>query len=506
MSSVLLLAAAVGLPGAAAAGEPAAPGYAPPRYNVLFVAVDDLNDWLGCYGPHGGGHPGTLTPNLDRLAAESLLFANAHCAHPVCNPSRTALLTGTAGTTTGVYGNVTFFRRVPGFADALTLPQHFRAHGYRTAAGGKIFHHSLGVMSDPASWDEQFTKTSGGAGPPPPAERFAHGLRRHLRDGSYHKRAFDWAPTGKSLESSGDYRVCDWAARRLSAAGAGGAEPFFLACGIFRPHLPWYVPREFFDRHPIEDIALPAVLESDRDDLPPAALGWAKPDVDDALTAEGQRAAAVRGYLASVSFADACLGRLLDGLDAGPYKDRTVVVLWGDHGWHHGQKQAWGKVKPWERTTRVPLLIRVPGLTTGGTACEAPVSLLDLYPTLADVCGLPPHPACEGRSLLPLLKDPAADWPHAAVTVCGSSAVSVRGRRFRYIEHPGGAAELYDHETDPREWQNLLAPAAPPPTAEQAAARDRLKSAVPRDRAAPVVIESRPAYLQRGGGEGASER
>ena len=490
---------AAGLFAVAPAENAAAPA---PRYNVLFIAVDDLNDWLGAYRAHRGGHPGTKTPNFDRLAAESLLFTNAHCAHPVCNPSRTALLTGMSGTTTGVYGNATFFRYVPGFEDAVTLPQHFRQHGYRTVSGGKIHHGARGPLSDPVAWDEQFTETGGGAGAPPEAERMTHGLQKHLQQDSYHRRALDWAPTDHELERTGDYRVCDWFADRLERPAQPADEPFFHACGIFRPHLPWYMPREFFDRHPLDEVALPVVSKNDRDDLPEPALNWANPDVDDALTAEDKRAEAVRGYLASVSYADACLGRLLDGLGAGPHKDRTIVVLWGDHGWHLGQKKAWGKVKPWERTTRVPLMIRVPGLTTdlpAGAHCDAAVSLLDLYPTLADLCGLPPNPACEGRSLTPLLRDPATDWPHAAVTVVGNDVVSVRGRRYRLIRYPGGAEEFYDHAADPREWTNLLAPDAVPLSPDQDAARDRLAGSIPKSIAEPVVIESRPNYLKASG-------
>ena len=485
LPAVLLLAAP------AFAADDAAP---PPRPNVLFIAVDDLNDWLGCYRKFNGGHPDTLTPNFDRLAARSLLFTNASCVHPVCNPSRTALLTGMRGTTTGVYSNETYFRVVPGFEDAVTLPQHFRRHGYRAVQGGKIFHSSLGVMSDPASWDEQYTGTSGGAGGPPEGERFTHGLREHLRKNSYAHKAFDWAPTDTPIEHTGDWRVANFFSERLAGPASGEERPFFYAVGIFRPHLPWYVPRRFFELHPPSATRLPPLLETDRDDLPPRGLRWADPQVHDALTAEGKRTAAVAAYLACVSYADACLGRLLDGLDASPHGASTVVVLWGDHGWHLDQKQAWQKVKPWERTARVPLMIRVPGVTTAGAACDAPVSLLDLYPTLAEVCGLPPHPACEGRSLAPLLKDPAADWPHAALTICGEDTYSIRGNDFRLIRYPDGTEEVYDHRVDPWEWENLAFDGEL--NEEQRSARDRLAEYIPQNPAPAVHIESRPAYLK----------
>jgi arylsulfatase A-like enzyme len=283
--------------------------------------------------------------------------------------------------------------------------------------------------------------------------KWAHGLRDQWGANSYSHQAFDFAPIPQPKEETQDWKVSDYFAAEFAKKEE---QPCFFAAGIFRPHLPWYAPKEFFDMHPLAGIQLPkGTEEDDLDDLPPSALKWADTEDHRVLAGNGKWEDAIRGYLACVSFADACIGHLLDAVDKSPDRDRTIVVIWGDHGWHLGEKMAWQKPRPWERCTKVPLLIRVPGLTQPGSRCARPVSLLDLYPTLAAVCGLPEREGVEGRSIAPLLANPQAEWPYAVVTTIGAGSHSVRDGRWRYMRYANGDAELYDHDSDPNEWVNL---------------------------------------------------
>ncbi len=409
-------------------------GEAPPRPNVLFVAVDDLNDWTGFLG----GHPGARTPNMDRLAARGVVFDRAYCSAPACNPSRASLLMGTRPSTSGVYHNDQPWR--PVFRDGLTLPEYFRAAGYQVVGGGKIFHNSF---NDPSVWDEWR-----GLGPgdhPVPDVTPVNGLQ-----GTAH---FDWGPVDAPDEAMGDYKTVSWAIERLNQKHD---QPFFLAVGLIRPHLPWYAPRKYFDQFPLSDVARPEVLADDLADIPAAGLAIAKPEGDHRKVVEaGQWEPAVQGYLASIAFADAQIGRLLDALDASPHGKDTIIVFWGDHGWHLGEKEHWRKFALWEDATRVPLIVVAPGVSSAGTRSERTVSLLDLYPTLVELCGLPTKPELEGESLVPLLKDPAAPRNTPAVTTHGRGNHAARSERWRYIRYADGSEELYDHDNDPREWTNL---------------------------------------------------
>lgn len=402
------------------------------RPNVLFIAVDDLNDWIGCLG----GHPDTKTPNLDRLAARGMSFTRAYCAAPACNPSRAALLTGRRPSTSGVYHNNQPWR--PVMPDVVTMPQYFMRHGYRVVGGGKIFHNSF---NDPASWE--FWQ---------PAGRFPEPERVPF-NGIPNTAHFDWGPVAVGEEAMGDHVTVDWAIAELNKPRD---KPLFLACGLIRPHLPWYVPQKYFDLFPLAKVTLPTILDTDLDDVPPAGVRMAKPEGDHAkVIAHNQYRQAVQGYLASIAYADMEIGRLLDALDRSPLAGNTIVVLWGDHGWHLGEKHHWRKFALWEEATRVPLLILVPGLTRPGSTCGRTVNLMDLYPTLADLCGLPVDPAWEGRSLRPLLAEPEAAWPYPALTTHGRNNHAVRSERWRYIRYADGSEELYDHDADPLEWKNL---------------------------------------------------
>ena len=409
------------------------------RPNVLFIAIDDLNDWIGCLG----GHPDVKTPNLDKLAQRGVLFTNAHCSAPACNPSRASLMTGILPSTSGVYHNPHPWRKSPVLSDAVTLPQHFMAHGYRVVGGGKIYH---GAFPDPPSWQEYFPsqKNNKPVDPMPP-NRPLNGIPKTAH--------FDWGPVDVPDKEMGDSKVADWAIGEL---GKKHDKPLFLGCGFFRPHLPWYVPQKYFDMYPLDEVTLPNVNENDLDDVPPIGKRMARPEGDHKKVIEyKQWRKAVQAYLASISFVDTCVGRVVGALDKSGYVDNTVIVLWGDHGWHLGEKLHWRKFVLWEEATHAPLMIIAPSMTKQGGRCSRPVSFIDIYPTLIDVCGLSPKKELEGKSLLPLLKNPKASWQRPALTTHGRNNHSLRSERWRYIRYSDGTEELYDHNRDELEWTNL---------------------------------------------------
>jgi arylsulfatase A-like enzyme len=401
--------------------------------NVLFIAVDDLNDWISCLG----GHPDCKTPNIDRLAARGVLFANAHCAAPACNPSRAALMTGIRPSTSGVYHNSQPWR--PVMRDVVTLPQHLMKHGYTANSGGKIYH---GSFEDRASWNERIEKR----GDPKPSDQV-------LQDPHSRAGGIVWGRLDANDEDMGDYAVVSWAIEELQKKHD---KPLFLACGLARPHMPWQVPQKYYDMYPLEKVTLPQVREDDLSDVPAAGIKMAKPQGDHAtiLQTDNWRHA-VQGYLAAISFADAQIGRLLDALDAGPERDNTIVVFWGDHGWHLGEKQHWRKFALWEEATRSPLIVVAPGVTKAGGVCRRPVDFMNIYPTLADLCGAPIPEHVEGVSMRPLLENPNAEWRRAALTTHGRGNHAVRTEQWRYIRYADGSEELYDHGQDPMEWTNL---------------------------------------------------
>jgi arylsulfatase A-like enzyme len=405
------------------------------RPNVLFIAVDDLNDWISCLG----GHPDCKTPHIDALAARGVLFANAHCAAPACNPSRAALMTGVRPHTSGVYLNSQPWR--PAMPDVVTLPQHLMQHGYRAIGGGKIYH---GGFNDPASWE---TFESKGSDPQPSTEV--------LKDPHSRAGGIVWGRLDVNDEAMDDHRIVSWAIEQLQQKHD---KPFFLACGIYRPHMPWQVPQKYYDRYPLEKITLPKVRDDDLADVPPEGVRMARPQGDHATILETDNwRYAVQGYLASIAFADAQVGRLIEALDASPYRDDTVIVLWGDHGWHLGEKHHWRKFSLWEEATRAPLLIVAPGVTKAGGVCSRPVDFLNIYPTLADLCGAPIPEHAEGVTMRPLLENPEASWDRAALTTHGRKNHAVRTEHWRYIRYADGGEELYDHGADPMEWTNLAA-------------------------------------------------
>ncbi len=422
------------------------------RPNVLFISMDDLNDWIGCMG----GHPQTLTPNLDRLAASGVFFANAHCPASSCNPSRTSIMTGLSPHRSGLYNNGQKMREV--LPDADLIPQYFRNHGYWSGGSGKILHYFI----DARSWDEYYPAKETEDPFPPTLYPDTRPLSLP-RGGPWQYVETDWGPLDATNEEyGGDWLVSKWIGDQL---GRKHEQPFFLACGIYRPHEPWFVPKEYFKPFPLEGIQLPpGYLEEDLDDLPPAGKRRGPNRYFAHIRKEGQWKQGIQGYLASIHFADAMLGRVLDALEDGPNKDNTIVVLWSDHGWHLGEKQHWQKYTAWRATTHVPLMVRVPegaapGLLAGtkaGSICNQPVSLVSLYPTLVELAGLPAKTSNDGPSLLPLLRDASAEWEHMATTYLGTPGnCGISGRDWRYIHYDNGDEELYNIGKDPYEWTNL---------------------------------------------------
>jgi len=433
--------------------------------NVLFIAIDDLNDWANCLG----GRAGVKTPNLDRLAAHGVLFANAHCSAPACNPSRASIMTGIRPSTSGIYTNGPNWRTSPVLKDAVTIPEHFRAHGYRVVGGGKIFHALSWVLredgqdgfNDPACWDEYFPskiRAMPDAIWPNETIRQGNSIRWEPvvkgRTGTRPPWFFDWSALKEPDKKMADYKVVDWAIGELHKKHD---KPFFQAVGIFRPHIPWYVPQKYFDMYPLDKVTLPRVRKDWKEYTPPAGQNmgefrrkWHKWVVDNK-----QWKKAIQGYLAGISFADAQLGRLLDALDAGKYARNTIIVLWADHGFHLGERETWEKFTLWEESTRVSLMFVVPGVTKPAGRCSRPASLLDVYPTLVELCSLTPKPELEGTSLVPLLRNPRAPSKRAVVTTWLQNNHAVRSERWRYIRYKDGSEELYDHKNDPDEFVNL---------------------------------------------------
>jgi arylsulfatase A-like enzyme len=423
----------------------------PRRPNVFFIAVDDLNDWIGCLG----GHPQAKTPNLDRLAAGGVLFKNAYCAAPSCNPSRTAVFSGLPPHRSGLYQNLQKLREV--MPEAELLPRYFSNQGYWSAGSGKLLHYVI----DPPSWDDYFPAKA----KDDPFPRTFYPKQRPVnlpRGGDWQYVETDWAALDVTDdEFGGDWLVTKWIGEQL---GRAHDKPFFLACGIYRPHEPWFVPKKYFEPFPLETIQVgPGYKADDLDDVPPAGQKIARNRYFAHIQEQAQWKQGVQAYLASIHFADAMLGRVLDALEKSPHRDNTIVVLWSDHGWHLGEKEHWQKYTGWRICDRVPLMIRVPqgapGLREGTRAesiCNRPVSLVDLYRTLTELCGLPDKADIAGHSLVPLLREPSAPWPHAALTHLDQPEnYALSTERWRYIHYRTGDEELYDIEADPHEWTNL---------------------------------------------------
>jgi arylsulfatase A-like enzyme len=415
----------------------------PKRPNILFLPIDDLNDWVEDFG----GHAQTVTPNIHKLAQKSLRFQNAYCQAPMCNPSRASLLSGLRPTTTGVFENDDTWRDA--MPEAETLTEYLMRHGYRVEGAGKIFHskqtdfgafHAYGKEADPE------------------------------QGGGKKKDKFDFGPIDFPEEQMPDYQTASYGVEFLSRKHE---QPFFLAVGLIKPHLAWNVPKKHFDKFAGMDVKLPPYLANDLEDVPKSAIRQQAVKNHKAITDKGRWQAAVTAYLACINYADEQAGRVLDALENSPYRDNTIVVLWGDHGWHLGEKDHWQKFTLWERSCRAPFVLHVPGMRSAGRDCRRVVEFLDMYPTLVELCGLPKKDGLEGVSLKPLIDNPEAKWDRPAITSNGAGKITVRTAKWRYSRYPDGE-ELYDEVNDPNEWTNL---AAKP---ENAAVKKELAALLPR--------------------------
>ena len=439
--------------------------------NVLFIAVDDLNDWIGCMR----GHPQAITPNLDRLAKEGMLFSNAHCQAPICGPSRASIMTGLAPTSTGIYLQIKdaeIKNANAAAAASVFMPDWFERQGYKTMGAGKIYHNG-----DKAKTFDEFSRGSD-FGPKPkkrmkwPVEGVPPGTQT------------DWGAFPDRDDQMPDFKTAAYAVEKLKQKHD---KPFFLAAGFCRPHVPWHVPQKWFDLYPVESIQTPPYKPDDMDDVPEIGKRIAEmpmmPTTEWAIES-GEWKNIVQAYLACITFVDAQIGKVLDALRESEYAENTVVVLWADHGYHLGEKNRFAKQAFWERDTRTVLMFKVPGITAGKT-CDAPAQLLDIYPTLLELCGLPANPQNEGNSLVPLLKNPDAESNRFAVTSYGQGNVSMRSRTHRYILYEDGSEELYDMMKDPNEWTNLAS------RPESAAIKSRFKAGVPKQQ---VPLSTKSSY------------
>jgi arylsulfatase A-like enzyme len=450
------------------------------RPNALFIAVDDLNDWVGCMN----GHPQAETPNIDRLAARGVLFTNAHCASPACNPSRAAVFSGLMSDETSVWSNDSP-KMTTACPDVLTLPAALARAGYQTLGTGKLqsgdakksgFTEFYSVeqrwspfTKDAVQYTDDELPSKGTSNPrhvitDDEGRSFViplNGMPSDRRPETTDGESFDWGPINIPDAAMGDTQITDWAIERMQTDFDA---PFFLGVGFYRPHIPLWAPKPYFNRFENMPGLLPPVKADDLDDLSEIARQWAL----EAVTAGShatvveydQWEAAVEAYLACVTYVDGQVGRLLDALDDSEFVDNTTIVLWSDHGWHLGEKQHWGKWTGWERSTLVPLIIVPPQtlvdqFAAAGSRCDQPVSLIDIYPTLAELCDATPPENLDGESLVPLLRDPNLLTGRSIITTFDPGNSSLRTDRWRYIRYADGSEELYDHDVDPNEWDNL---------------------------------------------------
>lgn len=414
--------------------------------NVLFIAVDDLNSWIGCLNNYSR----TKTPNLDKLASRGVLFSNAHCQAPLCGPSRASIMTGLRPSTTGIYGmspDSVVRSENPVTKDIIFLPEYFQDHGYHTMGIGKLFH----IHAPEGMFDESGGRVQGFG--PHPQERFVwDGFGTSDRK-NYGRTNTDWGAFPEADSLMPDHQSVDWVIDRL---GREYDKPFFMGLGFLRPHVPLYVPQKWFDMHPIDGIELPPYQTDDLEDVPPVALQIndlpMMPSTDWAIES-GEWKNIIQAYLACVSFVDYEIGRLIEALEKSHHAENTIIVLWSDHGYRLGEKGTFAKHALWEPATRAPLLFAGPNLPAG-QIIDAPAEMLSIYPTLLELCGLPAYDRNEGTSLVPLMINQEATVPSYALTTFGMNNHAVRSDNFRYIQYEDGGVEFYDLRKDPNEWTN----------------------------------------------------
>ena len=431
------------------------------RPNILVISIDDLNDWTGCLR----GHPQAHTPNIDRLAKRGTLFANAHCQAPVCTPSRASMVSGMYPSTTGLYFLQPGLDASEVAREHPNLLAHFADAGYHTMGAGKFVH-----GGNDGKYYKEYGGGMGGFGPLP-AKKIAY------PDGL---KLWDWGPFPENEADMPDTKIADFAVERLNQKHD---KPFFLVAGFWRPHVPMFTPPKWFDLFPPDKVELPEVVAGDQDDISDYAkelmIGLPAPRHEWFVKNKAWREA-VRSYLASVAFVDHCVGRVIDSLEKSKYRDNTIVVLLSDHGWHLGEKERWAKRSLWNDSTRVPLVISAAGFEHG-LVSQRPAGLIDIYPTLLELTGLPALDCLEGQSLVPLLKDPEAKWDRPILTTYCPNNHSLRSTFWHYIRYADGSEELYDHRVDPHEFRNV---AGKP---EHGALLDEFRRELPTTNVAPII-------------------
>ena len=396
------------------------------------------------------GHPNAKTPNIDKLASQGVLFTNAHCQAPLCGPSRASLMTGLRPSTTGIYGMINDEKiRDDNVVtkDIIYLPEYFRNNGYHTMGIGKLFH----THAPDGVFDESGGRYKGFG--PLPEERFVwdgYGTSDRER---YGRTSTDWGAFPEADSLMPDHQSADWAIERLNR---DYDNPFFLAVGFLRPHVPLYVPQKWFDLYPLEELEMTPYKADDLDDVPPVAHMIndlpMMPQTDWAIET-GNWPKIIQAYLACVSFVDYEVGRVLEALENSKYAENTVIVLWSDHGYRLGEKGTFAKHALWEEATNAPLLFAAPDLPKG-KVLDMPAEMLSIYPTLLDLCGLPAYDRNEGHTLVPCMqgKEPENNF---ALTTFGMNNHGLRTPDYRYIRYEDGGEELYDHSSDPNEWNNI---------------------------------------------------
>jgi arylsulfatase A-like enzyme len=449
------------------------------RPNILLISIDDLNDWVGFLS----GHPLVQTPNLDRLASESVVFSKAYCAVPVCGPSRAAVFTGISPTQTGMYSNANHLTKI--FPNAKYLQQDLAENGYHTLGTGKLLH---GNQRGPESFDEygpgfnkwkpltaeenRITKEELDAPGPFVQHRVQRStgldltfplnqMPRDRNPRSNRLESFDWGSIDLPEADWSDTQCADWSIQKL---GESHDRPFFLGLGFYRPHQPLWAPKKYHDLYPPAEMPLPPHLEEDLDDVPLIGKMIGRLPLTSGSHAtvirHQQWQQAISAYLACISYVDHQLGRVLDALKASPHADQTIVILFSDHGWHLGEKEHWGKFTAWERSARVPFLIHLPPSLqrigyVSSSVHDSPVSLMDIYPTVLDLLGIEKPPRLSGTSLAPLLRGENLKLSRIVSTSVGPGNHSLRSDRWRFIQYFDGSQELYDHSKDPLEQTNL---------------------------------------------------
>jgi len=442
------------------------------RPNVLMICIDDLNDWVGFLG----GYPGAVTPHMDALARRGRNFANAHCAVPVCSASRVSVMSGVAATTHGSYELGPKYEDLPALTGVPTIQRYFRDNGYYTLSGGKVLHHGFhGRLAG------DIDRSLGRKRSPRP--------RKPLNRPADWSGAWDWGAYPEHNAGMADFQLAEKAAEVLQERFD---KPFFMSIGFFRPHVPLYVPLQWFDLYEADSITLPGSLRRDLDDLPANFLSindYAVAPTHAEVTRHGKQRGLTHAYLASISFVDHCVGIVLDALKSSPHADSTIIVLWSDHGFHLGEKQHWAKRTLWSESTRVPLLLAGPEIRPGDE-CVEPASLLDIYPTLVELCRLPVNRRLEGVSLVAQLNDPGTPRERPAITSSYFGNHSLRNRDWRLIIYEDGAEELYDHRSDPDEFRNLAGDTT------YARVRDELAQWLPEEAASEFKAKSERARVR----------